>query len=552
MDVDLTRLLAGMVSLPRPVPLNHLAALLETTKLQVVDFCADLAPGIRLDGDVVGFADEDYEGFARTRCAKELADIRQRAARWLLSQADDDPYAAAGVAALLVDAQQGEDLLKLIESDPLPKAIPDPIVRNEVAAQRLRLAIKVCRSAGDTERALRFVLIGADGVKTEAAMQELLTSNPDLAVRFAASPVERMIFSDPDNAADHGAFLCQRMAVDADRRDAFSVREDRRALRAWFETRQQREEVDCRGTWEVGTTDIVASLEATWKLDGPLAAARELKRWRPRTVWLEVALHLLYRLIAQGRASEVETLAKSGVSAVDYLVMSVPLALAGREIDVARVIEGLGRIAPSRLRVAKFLQSHVGHPSTHWRLLDLALTAVAILIAKGAATDPVDRVLDEFLQVDLRRIDELYANDTLKLDLILRAFALRETRAGRAPTANDVFAPRPAPTETAGQPRSHDNRERHDRDLLDVVRPLFGIYAATADALVNRCSDAQLVDELRNALTSLDDGWLRGAYEREPLRRRAASQLDVLLACGYAPEMVKRCATEVHGSWGLA
>ena len=71
MDVDLTRLLAGLISLPRPVPLNHLAVLLEVTELQLIDFCTDLAPGIRLDRKLVGFADEDYEGFARARCVEE-------------------------------------------------------------------------------------------------------------------------------------------------------------------------------------------------------------------------------------------------------------------------------------------------------------------------------------------------------------------------------------------------------------------------------------------------------------------------------------------------
>ncbi len=552
MHVELTKLFAGLISLPRPVPLNHLAAVLEASELQVADFCADLAPGIRLDDEVVGFADEDYEEFARARGAEELANICQRAAHWLLSQADADPYAAAGVAALLVEAERGEDLLNLVESDALPKAIADPIVRNEVAAQRLRLAIRVCRSGGDTARALRFVLIGADGIKTEAAMRELLADNPDLAVRFAASTVERMIFSDRDSAGNHGAFLCQRMAVDADLKDAFSVREGWRALAAWFETREQflaTQRVRRQGTWEVGVADIAATLEATWKLNGPVAAMSELARWQPRTAWLEVGLHLLYRLIAQGRASEVETLAACGVGSVEYLILSVPLALAGRPIDVDRVTRGLGRVAPRRLGVAKFFRSHVREPSTHWRLLDLVLTACAILTAKGAGAELVDRVLEEFLQLDLRRIDRLHAHDALKIDLILRAYTLREARAGRVPTAKDAFGPRPAEVETAGRRGRDDSRERRDRDVLDVVGPLFSVYATSAGALVSRCTDVHLADDIGSARATLDDGWWRVPYGGEALRRRAAKQLDVLFACGYAPEVVKRCATEIHGSW---
>ena len=552
MDVELTRLFAGLISLPRPVPLNHLAAVLETTDLQVADFCADLAPGLRLDGEVVGFADEDYEEFARAKGEEELANVRQRAAQWLLSRVEDDPYAAGGVSALLVDAGRGEDLLNLVEADPLPQAIRDPIVRNEVVAQRLRLAVKVCRSAGDTARALRFVLIGADGVKTEAAMRGLLANNPDLAARFAPLTADRMILSDPECAEDHGALLCQRMAVDADRQDAFSVREGWRALRAWFGERERirkAQQVRHPGTWEIGVADIVATLEAAWKLNGPLAAARELERWQPRTAWLDVGQRLLHRLIAQGRGSEVETLAGDGVETVVYLVLSGPLALAGRPVDVDRMIHGLGLVAPRRLRVAKFFERHVREPSTHWRLLDLALTACAILTAKRAGTELVDRVLEEFLQLDLRRIDKLHAHDALKIDLILRAYTLREARAGRVPTAEDTFAPRLPEAETAGRRGGDDSRERRDRDLVDMVAPLFGVYAATAGALAHRCSDAQLADEFGDARARLDEGWWKAPYGREALRRRAAKQLDVLLACGYAPEVLKRSATEVHGSW---
>ena len=552
MDVELKRLLAALISLPRPVPLNHLASVLDTNQLQVADLCADLAPGIRVNGEVVGFADEDYEEFARAKGQEELANVRQRTAQRLLSCAGNDAYAAVGVAALLVDAGRGEDLLSLVEADPLPQAVQDPIVRNEVGAQRLRLAIKVCRSAGDAARALRFVLIGADGVKTEAAMHDLLTNNPDLAVRFASSTVQRMIFSDPDSAGDHGAFLCQRMGVDADRKDAFSVREGQRALGAWFEARKdvrQQQRVHRPGTWEISVADIAATLEATWKLDGPLATIGELERWEPHTVWLDVGLSLLRRLIAQGRGSEVETLAEDDIGPVVYLVLSVTLALAGRPVDAGRMIHGLGRIAPRRLRLAKFFAAPVRESSRHRRLLDLVLSACAILTAKGVGAELVDRVLEEFLQVDLRRIDRLHTHDGLKIDLILRAYTLREARAGRVPTAEGAFAPRPVDEESNVRRGREDSGKRQDRSLLDMVAPLFGVYVTTAGALAHRCSDAQLADELDNARARLRNDWWRVPYGGEALRRLAAKQLDVLLACSYGPEVVKRGATEIHGSW---
>ena len=49
---EVASLCAGLISLPRPVPLRDLAAVLGSTEAQITDVCVDLAPGIRLQGGV--------------------------------------------------------------------------------------------------------------------------------------------------------------------------------------------------------------------------------------------------------------------------------------------------------------------------------------------------------------------------------------------------------------------------------------------------------------------------------------------------------------------
>ena len=124
----------------------------------------------------VGFADEDFEAFVRAEGEDESARVRERAAEHLLSRASLDRYAALHVATALVAADRGEDLLKLVEEEPAPTSVVDSVLRREAELQRLRLAIKVCREAGDVARALRFVLIGAEGIKTETALRPALGS----------------------------------------------------------------------------------------------------------------------------------------------------------------------------------------------------------------------------------------------------------------------------------------------------------------------------------------------------------------------------------------
>ena len=302
---EMARLCAALIVLPRPVPLSELAAILESTEPEITDICTDLAPGVRLHDGAVSFADEDFEAFVRAEGESELERARARAADRLLSRADRDRYAALHVAGALVAAGRGEDLLNLVEAEPAPAAVTDPVLRKEAEFRRLRLAISVCRGARDMARALRFVLIGAEGVKTETAVRQLLASNPDLAARFAPDTARRLILSDTDHVAHRGPFLFHKLSIDADRGDTISYREGWRLLEAWLQAREHHRR-DGRprhqAAWEISISDISATVEAALKLHGPTASLQALRTWRPkRRIALEVGLSLPYRLIAEGQ-----------------------------------------------------------------------------------------------------------------------------------------------------------------------------------------------------------------------------------------------------------
>jgi hypothetical protein len=77
---EVTRLCAGLIALPRPVPLTDLAAVLNSTVAEISDVCADLAPGIRIHGGTASFADEDFEEFVRSEGSSQIGDVQQIAA----------------------------------------------------------------------------------------------------------------------------------------------------------------------------------------------------------------------------------------------------------------------------------------------------------------------------------------------------------------------------------------------------------------------------------------------------------------------------------------
>ena len=555
---EMARLCAALIVLPRPVPLSDLAAVLDSTDSQLIDVCTDLAPGIRLQDGTVTFADEDFEAFVRSEGETELALARTRAADRLLSRAAHDRYAALHVASALVAANRGEDLLRLVEAEPVPAEVSDPVLRKEAELQRLRLAIKVCREAGNVEHALRFVLIGAEGIKTETAVRRLLLENPDLAARFAPETARRLILSDADLVKDHGPFLFHKLAVDADRGDAVSYREGLRFLSAWLQARgHDLQEQDDRylEAWKISVSDISSSVEAALKLNGVADSLRTLQAWTPRSAALEVGLTLPYRLIAEGCSEDVEAiLTGEHLEPLPSLFLLVPLALAGRPVDIQQMSRGLEQLVRRKLKVKRFFDSFHSSQhaaSCHAQVLETALTACEILTIERAAPKLVDGILADFLDPELRRIEKLHAHQTQKLDFLFRAYALREAQAGRMPDAEAVFEPRPSPPDERSRQQQNQAAEEHDRPLRDLTGVAFEIYATVANALVKRPDDADLERDLRQAVgTTEGEKWrISREYHSAALCRRAATSLLVLLAAGHAPEMVKRFAVDAHGNW---
>ncbi|MBG3876431.1 hypothetical protein FVW20_05155 [Desulfovibrio oxamicus] len=555
-QAEVERLCAGLVALPRPVPLSALAAVLQIPEERLADVCVDLAPGIQLHTGTVSFADEDFEHFVRNKGGEYLHEVRATAADWFLSYSSEDNYAAHNVAMALFLAGRGADLLDLVERDPSPAAIKEPVLRREAELQRLRLAIKVCREAGDVVRAIRFILIGAEGLRTETALKDILAGNPDLTVRFAYETTRRLILSNPERIEAHGSLLFQRLSVDAERDDAISVREGRRLLRAWMQARSDHYRSDAgnvlRHAWEISTSDIASQVESTLRLSGAASAMEDLSSWRPRKIMFDVALSLPIRLAIQGNAKFLRALLdEEKLGPIGKLLITLPLILAGQPIDIAVLETGLRALSRRKLRVAHFFKGYGGQPSPHGQVLDAALMTCELLTSQGAADELVDTILDDFLAPELRRIDRRHEHESDRLDLLLRAYTLREARSGRNPDSAKLFAPRPSSDGEEPQRRLKSYEEHRDQNLMELVRTNFDVYRTVACALVDHTSPSELETQIRQAadLVARNEWRISQRYGSWGGRACAARALLVLFGVGYNAQLLKEVATEVYGRW---
>lgn len=559
-DRTLRSLCSGLMALARPIPISAMAEVTGVNAAQVLDACSDLAPGLRIGNGLVSFADEDFEDFMRREAADGLQNVRDASAAWMLARCGADPYAAMHVAEALTAANRGGDLLELVEREAAPAVIPDPVMRREVEVQRLRLAIKVCRAAGDTRRAFRFVLTGADGLKTEAALRDLLAEHPDMAAAFAHETGSRLLLARQEEIGRHGGFLFHRLAVDAHRGDGIAVREGNRRLRAWLDARA----IELRSgrnkfsrTWSIDAEQIASSIEATLLVRGADAALEELQRWSPWTVALEVALTLPTRLISAGRADLVQAVCGSAkIGRVGRLLCSVPLALSGMAVPSHVLVDGLHALWRRRLHVRQFFERHRGDESIHGRLLRAAVTAAELLVSRGERCEAANLLVQAIAAPNHRRIDRRYSSEAERLDLLLRCYTLQETLEGRVPVRTSFFEPRPTEADDKstrrGRAREHDHR--HDQELTEALQGVFDLYAARALALV-KTAPRDIVDAaLTKAISSIasTERWMSRRHDSAPLRDAAAVSLLSLLGTEFSADTLKKHADSAHGKWGTS
>ena len=162
-----------------PVPIDVLSSVLNVSRSALADIVADLVPGFTSDDDKIGFADEDFEAYARAAGADQLSDVTRAAADYFLATASTSAYAALAVVPMMFSAGQHEDLLNLVEREPEPPTglLPDVAQRREIGIQRLRTAIRVCRTAGNNSRALRFIMMGAEAVNGDDNLRQFLIAH---------------------------------------------------------------------------------------------------------------------------------------------------------------------------------------------------------------------------------------------------------------------------------------------------------------------------------------------------------------------------------------
>jgi hypothetical protein len=506
---------AGLVALPRPVPIEHLSSVTGIRQASIRDLCADLSPGIRLENGVISFTDEDFEHFVRSEAKERLSEFRSKTAENFLTQHKTDGYAATHVADALFLAGRGSEVIELINKESVPESISDPILRRQVQLKRLKIAMKVSRESGDNVDAMLTLLIGAEALKTDAVIRKMIVENPDLAASFARDTSSRDILRDPTAIEHHGPLLFHLMSTDAHKKNSISVREGHRLVHAWmqrrkreFEEQEKKHPNASHQGWDISIRDIMAETEAILRTTNPREALNFLLRWRPKNIAAQVALNLSSNLIISGENNLVKQCLDEVGGSPWNIFLLVPLALAGDDVDLSQIETSLVRMLRRGLISPELLRDVRSDKNVSAEMLDVIVTACEIIISRGGDAERIIPILSQIAGQDVRRSDKLYDSQISLLDITLRAFALLERLAGRKISSESYFVKPPEPpSDMLAQDvkrRKRQNSERKE-EIKKFITPFLAIYDIRVQILLGLIPSNKIETQIDEALKSLKD-----------------------------------------------
>jgi hypothetical protein len=403
--------------------------------------------------------------------------------------------------------------------------------------------MKVCREAGNDVDAMLTLLIGAEALKTNAAIRSMLIENPDLAAEFARDTSGRIVLRDPEQIENHGPLLFHLMAADTRDGDGISAREGYRQLRAWmqrrsenFKEQKEKHPYSHPHGWDIHARDIAAEIEVALRMGDPQAAVNTLLRWKPKPVALQVASLLTHKLIVSGDEELVERcVTERAVTAPWALFLLTPLALAGKDVDLAILEESLAALLRRRLiRIDKLRDTwQEDNPGADY--LEAILVACEVIISRGGNNAKVIPVLQRLANPEVRRRDRLYTSQVSLIDLSLRAHALLERLADRQPSLNTYLVQPPDDPAEKDPNRARKPPNENKDELEAFIGPFIELYDVRAQLLLGTIKVEECDERLKNSVSKSHqkdyrlhrDIWLSGMRTRAAL---AITRLTILPA----------------------
>ncbi|WP_161499728.1 NACHT domain-containing protein [Limnohabitans sp. TS-CS-82] len=192
-DRSIRAFLAGLATLPPPVPLKEYAQVNGMAEGAVISFAADLSPLLEQTKHGLMFRDEPTEDLIRRNYAGDATPLHELAMN-LFAMQGESVYAATTLPDLLLQLKDGEKLFQLAFDERLPASITSSMGQQTIRHARLRAAVAHAVRVNDLYHLVPLLV----ELSTLAAMDQrgttYLLDYPDLVVASADPDSLRRIF----------------------------------------------------------------------------------------------------------------------------------------------------------------------------------------------------------------------------------------------------------------------------------------------------------------------------------------------------------------------
>jgi hypothetical protein len=278
---QIDRFFTYLITLPRPVPIDYLAALTSINEGILIDFTTDIWHGLILKDKKFSFRDEDFENYVRSKY-KPREETRKHIADLFLQKAETDAYASVNLGVALYEANDHETLINVVLTEGYLSQPTDPLRNKEVYIERTKLAMKVSSAVNDNPTFFKLAFITADVAKTDMALKNLLISNADIAALFGNTDSLHKRHLQSEEKSWSGSFHYQLAAIYARELNIELAKKHLKNAGKWIDWMQRQKDTDSYDRYRITNTDIAFGAEAYLRIYGSQRAFKWLNSWSPK------------------------------------------------------------------------------------------------------------------------------------------------------------------------------------------------------------------------------------------------------------------------------
>ncbi|WP_230589651.1 ATP-binding protein [Pseudomonas chlororaphis] len=192
-DTDINTFLAGLATLPPPVPLWEFAKTSGLDEGAITSFAADLSPLIEQTKHGFMFRDEPTETLIREQYCTDEESLRRIATKLFEMQATSS-YAAITLPEFLQQLGDGERLFELAFDERIPASIKSAVSRQAIRHSRLRAAVAYAANRNEFDRLVPLLVELSTLASVDQRGINYILDNPDLTVFSGDTDSVRRLF----------------------------------------------------------------------------------------------------------------------------------------------------------------------------------------------------------------------------------------------------------------------------------------------------------------------------------------------------------------------